>query len=110
MPDADGYPTKAELRRIRHWQCLPAEGVFDFEGLLHYVATIWWHPDLWTIRKRRERAGGRGKLIRRYSVSTGGWSGNEEIINALQDNRSFWWICWTESRRGGHYEFQVPAE
>lgn len=111
MTEEEG-PHKADLRRVRRWPVLSATGVADFEGLLQFVAGLWWRPDVnWQIRKRRERAnGGRGRLIRRYSISTGGWYANEALVEALQGNAAFWLVCWESSRRGGHFEFRVPAE
>jgi hypothetical protein len=68
-----------------------------FEGLIAYVRTLWWGPpNYW------EQDG------RALSISTAGWSGNESIIGALQRNTMFWLMCWQSSRRGGHYEFQLP--
>jgi hypothetical protein len=43
----------------------------------------------------------------KYALSTGGWSGNEDLIGALQENTLFWACCWESSCRGGHYEFEV---
>lgn len=40
-----------------------------------------------------------------YIISTGGWSGNEEIIGALQENVIFWAIFWYSSTRGGKHIF-----
>jgi hypothetical protein len=51
---------------------------------------------------------GWGQEGRTYHVSTGGWSGNEEILSAMQDNLIFWMVCWQEHKRGGHYVFELP--
>ena len=40
-----------------------------------------------------------------YYLSTGGWSGNEDIIQALMENTMFHLMYWLESTRGGHYVF-----
>lgn len=40
-------------------------------------------------------------------LSTGGWSGNEEIINVLRENFGFWHTCWIKTERGGHYTFNL---
>lgn len=37
-------------------------------------------------------------------LTTGGWSGNEEIIDILC-NKMFWFLWWQESKRGGYYKF-----
>ena len=87
----DGYPDDQELKRIQEW---PVE---DFRGLMEFVLSLWWHPEY--IRQTTPR---------RFLVSTAGWSGNESIISALQLNTMFWLICWQESRRGGHYKFELP--
>jgi hypothetical protein len=55
----------------------------------------------WADRQVRRRG-------RRWSISTGGWSGNESLIEALQRNHIFWSLCWMKSERGGHFVFEVP--
>ena len=46
---------------------------------------------------------------RRYRIATGGWSGNEDVIDALEDSEGmFWIVCWQESKRGGAYQFEIP--
>jgi hypothetical protein len=40
-------------------------------------------------------------------LATGGWSGNEDIINALADNIVFWSKYWKKSERGGGYTFEL---
>ena len=92
--DTDGYPDEQELARIQAW---PAE---DFRGLMEFVYSLWQYKDL--------RWGWTQGMEYRYQLSTGGWSGNESIIGALQLNVMFWLMCWVSSRRGGHYEFKVP--
>lgn len=39
-------------------------------------------------------------------ISTGGWSGNEDILSALQDNIGFWTRYWCEVHRGGLFIFK----
>lgn len=91
------YPTEEALARIRAW---PRD---DFVGLMEFVKAAWWAPDWgWTEVITMERG-------MRYEISTGGWSGNEEIMAALRANFPFWTFCWQLERRGGHYEFEVPA-
>lgn len=46
---------------------------------------------------------------RHYRLATGGWSGNEDVIDALEDSEGmFWTVCWQESKRGGAYQFEIP--
>jgi hypothetical protein len=87
----DGYPDDAELKKIAKW---PLD---DLEGLLEYVRQRWQYADAGYWRQR----GGK------YWISTAGWSGNESIIGALEENYVFWAICWLQSRRGGHYIFEI---
>ena len=88
----NGYPDESELRRIRKWHG-------DWTDLLAFVETLWRYADTgyWVQHGNR------------YEVSTVGWSGNESIIAALEENLIFWTMCWWSSRRGGHYEFKVPT-
>jgi len=65
--------------------------------LMMYCCKAWWNRE--TLWERTDRT---------YSISTGGWSGNESIISALMNNQVFWAMCWVSSRRGGHYEFEIP--
>jgi len=87
--DKDGYPEEYKLKKIAEWD------YHDFKGLMDYVYDLWKYPQYWTNEN--------GKI----SISTGGWSGNEDIIAALMQNKMFWACCWMSSKRGGHYEFKV---
>lgn len=52
-----------------------------------------------TIRQDRVK----GEL----ELTTGGWSGNEAIIDALRANKLFFPLFWVESRRDGLYRFTL---
>ena len=84
------YPTKQELKKIEEW-----EG-FDHEAMLEFVKSLWMFPEYFS------------KNGNKYNISTAGWSGNESIIYAMEKNTLFWISCWMESRRGGHYKFEIP--
>ena len=87
--DEDGYPEEDELKRIREWP-------EDWAALFAFIHSIWHWPD-WGFTQEGNRV----------SLSTGGWSGNEEIIGALRDNALAWMVTWESSRRGGHYTFTI---
>lgn len=80
-----------ELKNIEEWSG-------DYHGLMEYVRKLWLYAD----------SGYWNKNDNTYKISTGGWSGNEELIDALQANKLFWLFCWLSSRRGGHFEFEIP--
>lgn len=106
--DSDGYPTEEALRRITEWPW------GDYKGLIEFVSDIWEYSDCgygWAEITEDDRfysllLGQEEGHI--YTVSTAGWSGNESIISALQDNMLFWALCWFASCRGGHFCFVIP--
>lgn len=99
--DAEGYPEEAELAKIRGWDHR------DPRGLMDYVRERWHMAD-WGW-KQEDKVKPEARLLgeRWYHISTGGWSGNESIVEAMQENQLFWTLSWYSSRRGGHYEFRV---
>ena len=93
--DDDGYPTESTLEQITNFKAWTrAECV----TLLGHISAIWNWPKYFTQEGDE------------YKLSTGGWSGNESIIEALQGNLMFWMRCWESSRRGGHFVFRLPEE
>ena len=87
----EGYPDDDELRTIAKWDW------HDLHGLMAYVQRRWHYGDWgWTQDGNR------------FTISTGGWSGNEDLMRALKDNTIFWCFCWESSRRGGHYVVEIP--
>jgi hypothetical protein len=106
MLDEDGYPTAAALDVIKLWHWTDARGWFKFiEGLWAYRSWGWKEvdePHEWSDMEQYK-----DRLVHRYYVSTAGWSGNESIIGAMQDNDMMWHLNWVQSRRGGHYIFEL---
>ena len=93
--DKDGYPTEETLRIIREWKI---ESKKNTVRLLTFCVNAWnWKPYGITAKDSG------------YEFHVGGWSGNEDIISAMQDNRLFWSLCWQASRRGGHYKFDLTG-
>ena len=83
------YPTERQLTTIRKWD-LTQKSVID---LLDFVQPLWSYEDRFVRRHHTLR------------LSTGGWSGNEDIIGALRRNFLFWSMYWFKTQRGGHYWF-----
>lgn len=103
--DAEGYPTDATLECIVSW---PIDGYDDCAALLAFVQKAWnWDTYFVRMGRRFRPWPGAHDLRRRYHVSTGGWSGNESLISAMEGNFMFWTLTWENSRRGGHYIFEV---
>jgi hypothetical protein len=87
------YPSEQVLKIIQEWDIIK-------QGLLPLIDLIkgeWEFADVGYFKKTR----------RRLYLSTAGWSGNEEIIMALQKNFVFWAVCWMKEERGGHYTFEI---
>lgn len=92
--DGDGYPTQETLEAVKNWKISSNK---DINELLGFVRKVWQYGFSLEVF-------GEGTK-RHIQLSTSGWSGNEDLIEALQSNRMFWLLCWFESRRGGHYKF-----
>jgi hypothetical protein len=91
------YPTDEDLKRLREWDDFKdPEGWF---ALAKKAGMYWPDDDYWA----EDPAG-------TYHISTGGWSGNEDIISAMSDNFVMWTSTWVSHRRGGHYEFVIEPQ
>jgi len=101
--DEDGYPTDEALKYIEtfDWK----EG--DVTELFAFIKSIL-EMHVW-IESVVENCLFNNKITkyRKYEFSTGGWSGNEEIIRAFQRNNFLWDLCLESYRRGGHYVFDT---
>jgi len=89
MPDQDGYPTEEELEFIKNYDIVNS----SLENMFVHIKSIWRWSNLVKF------------VDGRWYISTGGWSGNEDIIGAMKQNTTFWLLYWEQSRRGGHYIF-----
>jgi len=87
----DEYPEEEDLEKITAW-----DDFNDFKGWMALVKSVWWMPD-WGWDETPEG----------YSISTGGWSGNESLISAMRHNFVMWSKHWYLHRTGGHYEFRT---
>jgi len=104
--DEDGYPTEHALEVIEKWHWNDAKGWFKFIKGIWYLHSWGWkeidEPHEWSQADQYK-----DKIVHRYYISTAGWSGNESIIRAMQNNSMMWHLNWVESRRGGHYIFEL---
>lgn len=89
------YPDSKDIERIEQWNGTPRE-------LIEFIASLWQYDDI-EIRNGFDSL---RKACYKVEFHTIGWSGNEEIIGALQDT-FFWIVNWQKSERGGHYYFEI---
>jgi hypothetical protein len=90
------YPTAEELDRLRTW---PSD---DPVGFLEYARSLWWAQEWGWPEFRSDQMF--------TSASTGGWSGNEEIVAAMQASVALWDRVFFYVRRGGHYMFHLAGD
>ena len=95
MLDKDNYPDEVSLKEIKEWDILK-HGV---QGLLDLIED----NTHWKDRQIHQT----GKRVIRYEYHTGGWSGNEDVIDALRHNFLFWSMFWEKTTKGGHYYFKI---
>lgn len=100
LVDDDGYPTDYCLKLIEDWHWSDSKGWFNF------IENVWYMKG-WGWSEKEDIGPVTGRQVVSFSISTGGWSGNESIIGAMQRNQMMWSLTWYQSRRGGHYIFQL---
>jgi hypothetical protein len=106
--DEDGYPDEEQLRDIQNWEVKSTE---DLLALFMYARSLWWPDDHYfhiDNRTTKSTYNG-GNRFTRAVVHTVGWSGNESIIDSMMNNCMVWSLCWSSSKRGGHYVFHIPV-
>ena len=93
-------PTEEELGKIKQWDYQD-----DFFELAQYVCDLWHFSD-WAVYRELTKDE-YGREYRELRLATAGWSGNESIIDALQENAMFFMLCWQSSHRGGLHIFHI---
>ena len=88
--DKDGYPTEVLLEKIRTWKECNDTSLFQF------IRPAWKYAESGYWQESGEE----------FQISTGGWSGNESIIETMEANFIFWAMWWKSTERGGHYVFE----
>ena len=99
----DGYPTDAALEALLEWP------ITDMPAAVEYAAETFnaMLGRAWKVeRGEPENESGQAE----WHFATGGWSGCEDVIGALQDSNHgvLWMGFWVSSRRGG--KFVLTAE
>jgi len=94
--DSSGYPTEEWLQYIEYYII---QSKADCKKLLDEIKPYWLYSEIEYWKETDNE----------YHLSTGGWSGNEIIIEVLMENILFWQVSWVQTRRGGHYIFDVGA-
>ena len=101
--DEDGYPSDHALDLIEAWPWTDPKGWFEFINSI-------WHLKSWGWKEGPAIDEITGKQTYCYYISTAGWSGNESIIHAMEKNDTLWHFTWVQSRKGGHYIFEIKDE
>jgi hypothetical protein len=99
--DEDGYPTDEFLEWVKSYDVVEGSGFWFIQEVL----SEWWPDGEYGVRVQRKYRG-----ERKVHVSTWGWSGNEELIAAMQGNMMFWVLHYYAHQVGGHYTFRFTEE
>ena len=106
---SDGYPTKECIKYIRSWRISAKPSmpltIENVERLLDVIEENCRWPEF-SMDYGLGVDTCDGDVVVKFYYSTGGWSGHEEIIDELEKTW-FWMFCWEQSRRGGHYIFEI---
>ena len=104
------YPTGEQLQTIRSWSPEDLCGWMDFiHGIWAYADDGYWTEEELKVEIYVTNEAQTKQMIEHqkdYYISTAGWSGNEEIIDAMMQNHMMWSLYWDQSNRGGHFIFK----
>jgi hypothetical protein len=100
--DREGYPTIETYDKIADW---PINTFQDAIDAMEFVGRAWYYPEYWEVSENWTDPD-YSKKVRRYVFSTGGWSGNETLISAIESNIMLQALGAYSWRKGGHYEYR----
>lgn len=101
--DSGGYPTEESLERLRE---ALRSGEIPTAVRAFYAAL---RENKWPDWCGPERIEVRGEQLDVWAYHTGGWSGNESIIDVLLESWLFWWLLQRYDA-GGHWYFRHPKD
>lgn len=101
--DDEGYPTQEYLDWLSEWEA-SIDNKDRIKEIIESLGDSWRYGD-WGFIVHRPYS---GKI--KIELHTGGWSGNEDIIRALQNNFHFWSFHWRKHTTGGHYYFEFKTK
>lgn len=112
MLDDGGYPSKKELDFIRKYDARSK----PLKSLVEYIQARWRWDEYFVVRKEKsdfkmvEKPGKKPKYFYHMAVEmhTGGWSGHEDMMAALKENKWFFFFYHTKWEQGGHFWFGIP--
>ena len=102
-------PEGSEERTLKASDVLLRDGIVkltlignekEIKKFIDYIYALTWTPS-WCIVFKKSVPD-----VWLMEYHTGGWSGNEQIVGAMQKTY-FWVFYWQLSRRGGHYWFEI---
>ena len=101
--DRDGYPTTEWLQFIKDYNPDESLPVMRF---VEFVLVDGWHLPDWGFKLHK-----RYKGVHKLELHTGGWSGNEETIDAILSNihLTHFWMRYVKWTCGGHYYFEIKT-
>lgn len=90
----DDYPTDEELKQIKEYNVIA-----NTLGFLDLLEEVWnTHYGKFELT---------GKKVKILKLITGGWSGNEDILDVIP--KIFFTMFWQKSVRGGLYIFKIKT-
>lgn len=98
LMDEDEYPTDEELEALTRLEGTPRQFVDE-------VVRMWEYPNYATVTTIKDDF---DRHVLQLRLATGGWSGNESIVEAI-DASMFRILWWHLSQRGGLHIYRVPV-